>query len=156
MYSRYAQVFDKHCENFTENPATNLKYLKKCQALCNEKLHTNGYLFLSDVYDIIGLPPFDNIEGIGWWVDLYDDENANFVDFGIYDRTKKTSRDFVNGLQPEIILDFNINGNLADYLLDLGFHLGGPDMAQEFYDKHDRYRQYLIEMGYEYLWDSLS
>lgn len=147
MYSMYAQVFDKNCKKFTDNPTYNLRYLKECQAICNERLHENGFLFLEEVYAIIGLPKFFNIEGIGWWMDM-SDENDNYVDFGIYDRTKKTSRNFVNGLQPDIILDFNVDGNLADYLIDLAMNLGGPDLLDEFFENPGSYKQYLIEMGY--------
>lgn len=150
MYSRYAQVFNKHCDNFTENPSHNLRYLKECQNLCNDKLHERGYLFLEEVYDIIGLKKLPCIYGIGWWIDK-DEDNDNYVDFGIYDRTKKTSRDFVNGLQPDIILDFNVDGNLADYLLDLALHIGGPDMINEFFERQGAYKEYLREAGYREL-----
>lgn len=154
MYSRFAQLFDSHCTNYTTNPSINLKYLKTCQKKCNDILYNDGYLFLNDVFSIIGMPGMDNIDGIGWWIDVNDRENSNFVDFGIYDRTKKTSRDFVNGLRPDIILDFNVDGNLSDYLIDLGLHLGGPDLAKEFFERQDAYKQYLDEMGYRALWES--
>lgn len=147
MYSPFAQVYNRHCKNYTRSPAMNLKYLKECQAKCNYILHKDGYLFLGDVFNIIGLPSIPNMDGIGWWIDPYD-ENSNYVDFGIYDHTKKTSRDFVNGLQPDIILDFNVDGRLTDYLIDLGIHVGGPDLAREFFENQDRYRQFLEETGY--------
>lgn len=149
MYSRYAQVFDKRSKLFTTNASTNLKKIKEIQSQCNEKLYEDGYLFLSDVYDMLDIFKLPCVEGVGWWVDYTDKENANHVDFGIYDRTKKTSRDFVNGLQPEIILDFNIDGNLGDYLLDLGLCIGESEIARDFFDRQEVYREYLTEAGYE-------
>lgn len=150
-YSRYARVFDRHSMHFSSSSTENLRFLKECQEKCNDQLYTDGYLFLEYVYCLLDLPKSPYIDGIGWWLNAFD-ENQNYVDFGIYDRTKPTSRNFINGLQPEIILDFNVDGNLSDYLIDLGLHLGGPDLAREFFEDDSRYRKFLLEEGYGNLW----
>ena len=40
----------------------------------------------------------------------------NFVDFGIYDDANEKARDFVNGYEPRILLDFNVDGVILDYI----------------------------------------
>ena len=51
---------------------------------------------------------------VGW---VYDEDNPlgdNYVDFGIYDINREKSRDFVNGYERVILLDFNVDGNILD------------------------------------------
>ena len=53
---------------------------------------------------------------VGW---VYDEKNPvgdNFVDFGIYDLYNEKARDFVNGRERSILLDFNIDGNILDLM----------------------------------------
>ena len=41
-------------------------------------------------------------------------QTISLVDFGIYDMTKDRVRAFVNGYEPNILLDFNVDGNVWD------------------------------------------
>lgn len=149
MYTRYARLFDRTCVNWTEDPFFNLRYLKRIQDICNQQLYSIGYVFLCDVYKMIERTWRPEYEGIGWWLDMDDLHRNKMIDFGIYDHTKKTSRDFVNGLQPEIILDFNVDGKLSEYLIDRAICAGGPDLMMEFFNDDKRYKQFLIESGWE-------
>ena len=38
------------------------------------------------------------------------------MDFGLFDIYKAKARDFVNGYEPAIILDFNVVGDILDYV----------------------------------------
>ena len=52
---------------------------------------------------------------MGW---IYDEENLvgdNFVDFGIYNTDIEKARDFVNGIERVIILDFNVTNILDNF-----------------------------------------
>ena len=52
---------------------------------------------------------------MGW---IYDEENPvgdNFVDFGIYNTDIEKARDFVNGIERVIILDFNVTNILDNF-----------------------------------------
>ena len=52
---------------------------------------------------------------MGW---IYDEENPvgdNFVDFGIYNTDIEKARDFVNGLERVIVLDFNVSNILDNF-----------------------------------------
>ena len=49
---------------------------------------------------------------IGWVYDLDDPDCNNCVDFGIYELNREKNRDFVNGYERSILLDFNVDGNV--------------------------------------------
>ena len=111
--SDYAKFFDASCRNWTKNAEMNLLFLKRCQAMANDKLKADKYLYLNDVYDMLGIDKTEAGKVVGW---VYDEENPigdNFVDFGIYNLYKERNRAFVNGYEPVILLDFNVDGNLG-------------------------------------------
>lgn len=115
-YSCYAKIFDESCIGWSKNPEYNLMFLKQQQANANKLLQQNGYLFLNEVYDMIGVPRTKAGQVVGW---IYDEKNPigdNFVDFGIYDLYSAKARDFVNGYERSIVLDFNVDGNVWDLM----------------------------------------
>lgn len=110
VYSDYARCFDDGCKGWTKDPELNLVFLKQMQQHANDKLRAKGHLFLNEVYDMLGFPRSRAGQIVGW---IYDEKNKvgdNFVDFGIYDATKQPNRDFVNGYERVIWLDFNVDG----------------------------------------------
>ena len=115
-YSPYAKFFDDGCSNWQKDAEHNLWYLKQQQNYANDKLRSQGYLFLNDVYDMLGIPRTSAGQIVGW---LYDEKNPkgdNFVDFGIYDASKEVNRDFVNGYERTILLDFNVDGPIYNLI----------------------------------------
>lgn len=115
-YSDYARFFDESCAGWSKNAEYNLMFLKQQQAHANKLLQQNGYLFLNDVYDMVGIPKTKAGQVVGW---IYDEKNPigdNFVDFGIYDIYNEKARDFVNGYERTILLDFNVDGNVWDLM----------------------------------------
>lgn len=117
-YSEYARFFDNGCDNWQKDAEHNLWYLRQQQNWANEKLRCQGYLFLNDVYDMLGIPRTKAGQIVGW---LYRPEDPNYkgdnhVDFGIYDYTKEINRDFVNGYERTILLDFNVDGPIYDLI----------------------------------------
>ena len=114
--SVYARFFDDGCIGWEKDPEYNLMYVKRTQDYANDLLQKNGYLFLNDVYDMFGIPRTRAGQSVGW---IYDEKNPigdNFVDFGIYDVNKRASRDFVNGYERTVLLDFNVDGNILEYI----------------------------------------
>lgn len=114
-YSEYARFYDDGCMGWTKDPEHNLKFLKLQQNYANDKLKADGYLFLNDVYKMLGIPRTKAGQKVGW---IYDEKNPigdNFVDFGIYS-TNRTNRDFVNGYERVILLDFNVDGEILEYI----------------------------------------
>ena len=115
-YSEYARFFDDGCLGWTKDPEANLTFLKQQQNYANDKLKRKGFLFLNDVYGMLGIKPTKAGQIVGW---IYDEKNPigdNFVDFGIYDINRPKNRDFVNGYERVILLDFNVDGNILDMI----------------------------------------
>lgn len=118
QYSPYARFFTAGCPGWEKNAEYNLMYLRKQQQWANDILKSRGHLFLNEVYDELGIPRCEAGQVMGW---IYDEsrpkeEGDNYVDFGIYNANIEANRDFVNGYEPTIILDFNVDGNILDYL----------------------------------------
>ena len=131
----YKVLFDSMVPGWTPSPEENLQYLKSIQAVLNAKFHEDGYLYLKDALNIMGMAcPFP--EGIGWWLEFGDVpwDYQDFIDIGIYDETSKLNRKFVNGTMPNCMLNFNCMGNLTDYMIDQAIYIGGPELAQDFFD----------------------
>ena len=116
MYgSDYARFFDEFCTGWTRDAEYNLMFLRQQQNYANEKLKRDGYLFLNDVYESLGIPKTKAGQIVGWVYEAggYGD---NYVDFGIYDLYNEAARDFVNGREKSILLDFNVDGNILDMI----------------------------------------
>ena len=116
LYSEYARFFDDGCNGWTKDSEYNLFFLKQQQAWANDILKERGHLFLNEVYDMLGIPRTKAGQVVGW---IYDEKNPvgdNFVDFGIYDYNRPKCRDFVNGYERTILLDFNVDGNIWDLM----------------------------------------
>lgn len=115
-YSTYARFFDDGCTGWTKDPEYNLMFLKNQQRYANDLLKSRGHLFLNEVYDTLGIPRTKAGQVVGW---IYDEEypnGDNFVDFGIYDLYNEKARDFVNGYEKTILLDFNVDGDIMNLI----------------------------------------
>lgn len=110
--SIYARFFDDGCTGWSKDPEYNLMFIKDQQRYANDLLKTRGHLFLNEVYDMLGIPRSTAGAVVGW---IYDEKHPvgdNFVDFGIYDLYDEKKRDFVNGYERTILLDFNVDGEI--------------------------------------------
>ena len=113
-YSDYARFFDEASSYWEKNAEYNLMFLRAQQQYANDKLRANGRLFLNEVYDMLDIPRTKAGQVVGW---IYDDKNPtgdNYVDFGIYNTNRAVTRDFVDGYERVILLDFNVDGNVWD------------------------------------------
>lgn len=115
-YSDYARFFDEACSGWTKDPELNLMFLKRQQSYANDLLQRRGYLFLNEVYDMLGIPRTKAGQVVGWVYDENCPVGDNYVDFGIYDTHREKCRDFVNGYERTILLDFNPDGNILDLM----------------------------------------
>lgn len=114
-YSPYSIVFDDGNEGWDPDPERTKFFLIQQQNWANERLKAKGHLFLNEVYDMLGAKRTKAGAQVGW---VYDEKNVvgdNYVDFGIFDTRRSKARDFVNGYEKVIVLDFNVDG----YILDL-------------------------------------
>ena len=117
-YSPYAKFFDEASRCWEKDADYNLMFLKSQQQYANDKLKANGFLFLNEVYEALDIPKTKAGQIVGW---VYDPDNPghngdNYVDFGIMDVNRPKNRDFVNGYERAILLDFNVDGNILDLM----------------------------------------
>ncbi len=115
-YSDYARFFDETCTGWQKDAELNLMFLRRQQDHANEKLRANGYLFLNEVYEMLGIQKTKAGQIVGWVFDESSPLFDNYVDFGIYDVYDEKKRDFVNGYERNILLDFNVDGNILDMM----------------------------------------
>ena len=113
-YSIYARFYEDGCKGWEKNPEYSLMYLKQQERFASDKLRSQGYLFLNDVYDALGIPRTIAGQAVGWIYDPDDSTKDNYVDFGIFDVSKPHNGDFVNGYERSIILDFNVDGPILE------------------------------------------
>ena len=111
--SDYARFFDESSALWTKDSNHNLVFLRVQQTYVNDLLRRRGYVFLNEVYDMLGIPRTKAGQVVGWLYDEGSTMSDNYIDFGIYsDRNK----DFVNGLKNTALLDFNVDGCIIDKL----------------------------------------
>lgn len=106
--SEYARFFDEASAHWTRSPEYNLTYVLAQQQYANDLLQARGHVFLNEVYDMLGIPRTNAGAVVGWVKGQGDD----FVDFGIFEGKRPVVRDFVNGYEPSILLDFNVDGTI--------------------------------------------
>ena len=121
-HSIYAKIFDESNSNWSRNPVANLTFLRAQQNFANEKLRAEGYLFLNDVYQSLGMPRTSEGQIVGWVWDpnkeIEGHVGDDYVDFGIYNELYKDAakRDFINAAEPCVWLDFNVDGVVYDLI----------------------------------------
>ena len=114
--SSYARYFDESCSDWKSNPEYNLMFLRMQEQHANDLLRAKRHLFLNEVYDMLGIPRTAAGQQVGWIYDEGQPLGDNFVDFGIYNDDNEKARDFVNGYESRILLDFNVDGVILDYI----------------------------------------
>lgn len=109
--SIYARFFDPTSSNWSKRPEYNKIFLQSQQNYANDMLLARGHLFLNEVYDMLGLERSSAGSVVGWVLDKAGD---SYVDFGVFDASREKARDFVNGHEGSILLDFNVDGVIYD------------------------------------------
>lgn len=108
----YARVFDDKCKEWRKTPEYNLMFLRSQQQYANDLLVANGYLFLNDVYEMLGFPKTKEGQVVGWIYNKRNPVGDNFVDFGIHEA--HTIENEVDDTGIVYTLDFNVDGNILD------------------------------------------
>lgn len=111
--SIYARFFDPLSTNWSKEPEYNLIFLKGQQNYANDLLRARGHVFLNEVYDMLGIPRSKAGSVVGWIIS--GSNTDNYIDFGIFSSPDDYAiRDFVNGREGSILLDFNVDGVIYD------------------------------------------
>ena len=115
-YSEYARCFDETCLGWTRDAEYNLMFVKQIQNWANDRLQSKGYLFLNEVYEMLGMQRTRAGQIVGWVYNKNGEDSDSFVDFGIFDLLDKQKRRFVNGYEKSIWLDFNVDGPILELM----------------------------------------
>lgn len=110
--SDYARFFDESNPYWQKDAEFNKMFLRAQQSFFNDKLRVEKRVFLNDVYKALGFPTTKAGQVVGWVFDPERSDIDNYIDFGIWDVHKAAVRDFVNGYERSILLDFNVDGNI--------------------------------------------
>ena len=114
--SPYTFCFDETADGWVRDAESNKFFLMRQQDYANERLKARGYLFLNEVLDMVGIQRCRAGQAVGW---IYDEKNPigdNYVDFGIKNIYSEPARNFMNGLEKSVWLDFNVDGDIINYL----------------------------------------
>lgn len=111
-YSQYARCFTFGNPNWKDVPEYNYMFLKSQQNYLNDMLRARGHLFLNEVYRALGFEDSKAGAVVGWVISK--NGGDNFVDFGLYDLSHESGARFVNGQEPSVWLDFNVDGVIYD------------------------------------------
>lgn len=123
--SGYARFFEKYTKDeegnsvlnphWESNNEYNLMFIKAQESYANDLLKAKKRLFLNEVYEMLGLPQTKAGQVVGWVYDPEHPNGDNYVDFGLYADNLSYS-DYANGLDPAILLDFNVDGNIWELM----------------------------------------
>ena len=106
--SAYARFFDEGSPYWEKNAELNRLFVQCQQNYANNILQSRGHVFLNEVYDMFGIERSQAGCVVGW---VLGPDGDNYVDFGMFDAY---NRDFVNGQERSILLDFNVDGVVYD------------------------------------------
>lgn len=110
--SPFARYFDSSSSAWKNDPESNIFFLRQQQEAANFILKHQGFITLNEVYDMLGLQKTTAGMVAGW---IYDEKNPvgdNCIDFGLENVKDEVTRRFVNGLEPIVFLDFNVDGDI--------------------------------------------
>ena len=110
----YSRLFYEGNPGWDPDPRFTMMFLKEQQRYANKLLKKRGYLFLNEVYKMLGFSIIPEGQYIGW---IYDEENPigdNRVDFGLLDTEDIDTIRFFNGDERAVLLRFNHDGNILD------------------------------------------
>ena len=108
QWSPYAKFFDEACPRWQKDPELNRMFIQSNQNYANNLLIARGYLFLNEVYDMLGIDRTKAGQVVGW---VIGEDGDNYIDFGMFDAYNSR---FVNGWERSILLDFNVDGVIYD------------------------------------------
>lgn len=106
--SPYARFFDEFSTEWHKDAELNRIFLQCQQNYFNMLLQSRGHVFLNDVYDGLGLERTGPGSVVGW---VISEDGDNYVDFGLF---SVRSSSFIDGHEPRILLDFNVDGVIWD------------------------------------------
>lgn len=114
--SDYARFFAKGEAKAAEGiDSYDLFYLRSQQELANHMLRAKGFLFLNDIYELLGIDPSIPGQMVGWVYDQTDEAiGDNYVDFRIQEVYRKRS-DEPGDYEKVFLIDPNVDGCILEH-----------------------------------------
>lgn len=112
--SDYTRCFCEGNPEWKKDAEFNHMFLRAQQQYANDLLVSRGYVFFNEVLEMLGFEPCTSGQVVGWLYNSDDKDSDNYIDFGIYDASDSKKRDFVNGDERSIWLNFNVDGIIYD------------------------------------------
>jgi hypothetical protein len=110
----YCMFFDETTSKaYEDNMDYNRMTLRATQQYANDKLKSDGFLFLNDILEELGMQKTKLGQIVGW---VYKPENSNgdnYVDFRVLEVNRETAD---GGYEKAFLLDFNVDGNILDLI----------------------------------------
>ena len=97
----------------------NLHNLILRQKYADDMLKSRGYLFLNEVYQMLGFPVTPTGQDVGWIYERNNPIGDNYVDFGmnkVYAEDGLSAMDRMSPQNNAILLNFNVDGYIKDRL----------------------------------------
>lgn len=112
VYGRFFDEVNNPGNNWTKDPIINASFLNHMEILANSLLETRGFLYLNEVYTMVGYEPTWYGGIVGWLRDgkLNGIPVAGKVDFRVQEIHEKRPR------ERSYFLDFNCDGVIVDHL----------------------------------------
>ena len=112
--SEYARIFDDKNKNWKKDPEYCRMWLRMQQQYANDLLKANGYIFLNDVYTMLGFKPTKAGQIVGWVYDSKNPVGDNYIDFSIREVYEQCEDEEISDEPTGFLLDFNVDGNILD------------------------------------------
>ena len=119
--NEYARYFAyREAKAAEPSDAYNRMYLTNAQETANIQLKAKGFLFLNEVYTMLGIDPSIAGQAVGWIYDKQsEDHGDNYVDLGIKE-VYRHSEDDPDLLEKVFVINPNVDGSILEHGLDKG------------------------------------
>lgn len=118
----FSQIYQDGCIGWTKDPVHNKQMVYAFLRMANDKLQRQGYLYLEDVYKMLGFYPTIVSKKAGWIYDPeYNGGQYGIVDFGLDDPNSLSAARFKEGLERNVNLKFNCIPDIDNAVVEKGF-----------------------------------
>jgi hypothetical protein len=113
----YSRVFDEYNNNWSDIPVQNPAFVQQIQNWANDLLRVKGWVTLNDVYDMLGFEKTVAGQMVGWVYEPKLDADGNrlndsYIQFGVWKNGVYNAKEWINGNEQAILLDFNVDGDI--------------------------------------------
>lgn len=116
-----SRLFDETNPKWVNNAEYNNSFIKGVAAEATRILKNRGFLWLNDVYRMLGFEETEFGHEIGW---VYKDKtkedvlgHSNIVEIKPIVLSGKPATDFLEGYEPSVLLTFNVDGYIRDQIV---------------------------------------